>query len=580
MPSLSPLYVRCLYSKISANCLNKAISKRLIQNQCTECNLKMNSKIGGLAPALGTFGSDQDASDYTDEVSFKRLNMFKSDFDKYDWLMHLFDTNKTMFFRLVAKHVDQIMPLIYTPTVGLACENLGLVYNSGRGLFITIKDKGNIVSVLENWPHKDIRAICVTDGERILGLGDQGAFGMGIPVGKLALYTGLAGIHPQYLLPVCLDVGTNNQKHLNDSIYFGLKQKRVTSEEYDEFIDEFMRGCVHVFGQQVLIQFEDFANHNAFRLLQKYAKHYSTFNDDIQGTASVVLAALLASLKLTGRKLIDEKIVCYGAGEANLGFAHLVCLALTKRYGLTMEKARENIYLIDSKGLIVTGRKTGGLNNHKLEFARPSGTPELTSLEEIIKYSKCTSLIGAAAIPKVFDKKVLNLMAELNETPVIMALSNPTPMAECTAEEAYLHTHGRCVFASGSPFLPITLTPQQCPTLKESITRYPGQANNSYIFPSVALAIVSGQIFPVTNEDFLIAAETLANLATQTDYSIGRLFPPLTDIRHVSFKIAIEIVKNALKQERCLVFKSMNNEVNMSTIQDLVSSYSNYPPLN
>nr|CAH8860687.1 unnamed protein product [Trichobilharzia regenti] len=495
--------------------------------QATKCgqNTYRNFQMAGFAPTRGTFGSDQDATDYIEDVSLRRLDMFKSDLDKYDWLMHLFDTNKTMFFKLVAKHVDRMMPLIYTPTVGLACENLGLVYNSGRGLFITIKDKGNIVNLLKNWPNKDIRAICVTDGERILGLGDQGAFGMGIPVGKLALYTGLAGIPPQHLLPICLDVGTNNEKHLNNPTYFGLNHKRITGDEYDEFLDEFMKACVDAFGQHVLIQFEDFANHNAFRLLQKYAPLYSTFNDDIQGTASVVLAALLASLKLTGRKLTEESIVCYGAGEANLGFAHLVCLALNKCYGLTMEEARQHIYMIDSKGLIVEGRKSGGINSHKLRFARPSGTPELTSLAEIIKYSKCTSLIGAAAIPKVFDEHILNLMAEMNEKPVIMALSNPTAKAECTAEEAYVHTHGRCVFASGSPFPSLTLTPEQYPQLKASITRCPGQANNSYIFPSVALAIVSGKIFPVTNEDFLIAAQTLASLVSESDYAVGRLFP-------------------------------------------------------
>ncbi|CAH8862347.1 unnamed protein product [Trichobilharzia szidati] len=331
----------------------------------------------------------------------------------------------------------------------------------------------------------------------------------------------------------------------------------------------------NVFGQHVLIQFEDFANHNAFRLLQKYAPIYSTFNDDIQGTASVVLAALLASLKLTGRKLTEESIVCYGAGEANLGFAHLVCLALNKCYGLTMEEARQHIYLIDSKGLIVEGRKSGGINSHKLQFARPSGTPELTSLAEIIKYSKCTSLIGAAAIPKVFDEHILNLMAEMNEKPVIMALSNPTLKAECTAEEAYLYTHGRCVFASGSPFPSLTLTPEQYPQLKASITRCPGQANNSYIFPSVALAIVSGKIFPVTNEDFLIAAQTLASLVSESDYAVGRLFPPLTDIKRVSAQMAVQIVKNASQQGRCYALKS-----NDLTIEELISNFSYYPRMN
>ncbi|KAF7257107.1 hypothetical protein EG68_06786 [Paragonimus skrjabini miyazakii] len=536
-------------------------------------------KLTGLIPPIGGKGAEfqgSGAADYLENVSMIRLRQFESDFDRYDWLMNLCDKNKELFYRLMNKHADYIMPLVYTPTVGQACQNLGLVYNSGRGLFVTIHDKGNIRSVLQNWPEKDVRAICVTDGERILGLGDQGAFGMGIPVGKLSLYTGLAGIPPQHCLPITLDVGTNSETLLNSPLYFGLKQKRVTGPEYDEFINEFMEACTHVFGKDVLIQFEDFANHNAFRLLHKYDKTYCTFNDDIQGTASVVLAALLASPKLTGRKLSEESIVCYGSGEAALGFSHLVTLALTKRFGMSLPKAKEHIYLVDSKGLVVTGRKSGGLTEHKLQFARPSGTPELTSLEEIIKYAKCTALIGAAAVPRTFTPSILNLMSDLNDRPLIMALSNPTKKAECTAEEAYRYTHGRGVFASGSPFLPVSLDPKTCPELKEPLHRHPGQANNAYIFPGVALAIVSGRISPVTDDDFLVASETLASLVSESDYSLGRLFPPLSDIRRVSTTIAREVILAAVSEHRCHAAKG--DKLSASQVQQLVAKFSNYPP--
>ncbi|THD25243.1 NADP-dependent malic enzyme [Fasciola hepatica] len=536
-------------------------------------------KLTGLIPPLGGKGADlkeNAAEEYIENVSMTRLRRFESDFDRYDWLMNLADHNKDLFFRLLNKHPDYIMPLVYTPTVGLACQNLSLVYNSGRGLFITIHDKGNIKSVLQNWPEKDIRAIVVTDGERILGLGDQGAFGMGIPVGKLSLYTGLAGIPPQYCLPITLDVGTNSETLLNSPLYFGLKRKRSTGKEYDDLIDEFMEACTSTYGKSVLVQFEDFANHNAFRLLHKYQNSYSTFNDDIQGTASVVLAGLLASGKLTGRKLSEERILCYGSGEAAIGFSHLVSRALTRRYGMSAEQAKEHLFLVDSKGLVVKDRKTGGLTDHKLEFARPAGTPELTSLEEIIKFTKCTALIGAAAVPRVFTPKILGLMAELNEKPLIMALSNPTAKAECTAEEAYKHTKGRCVFASGSPFAPVHLAAGSTPGIERPIDRHPGQANNAYIFPGVALGIVTGKISPVTNDDFLVASETLSALVADSDYKLGRLFPPLTDIRRVSKAIAREVILAAIPEGRCRA--ADGKKLSSSDVDNLVANFSNYPP--
>ncbi|CAL8084845.1 unnamed protein product [Calicophoron daubneyi] len=540
---------------------------------------RQSLKITGLLPPIGGKGADwteKAAENYIEEVSMTRLKRFQSDFDKYDWIMNLKDKNVELFYRLINKHADYIMPLVYTPTVGEACQNLSLVYNSGRGLFVTIHDRGNIKSVLQNWPEKDVRAIVVTDGERILGLGDQGAFGMGIPVGKLSLYTGLAGIPPQYCLPITLDVGTNNEKLLNSPLYFGLKCKRVRGQEYDDFIDEFVEAANQVYGKHVLIQFEDFHNTNAFRLLNKYRKHYCTFNDDIQGTASVMLAGMLASERLTGRKLSEEIIVCYGSGEAAIGFARLVLRSLTKRFGISESDAKKHLFLVDSKGLVVEGRKTGGLTEHKLQFARPAGTPEMTSLEEIIKFAKCTALLGASAIPGSFTPAVLKIMGQMNTKPLIMALSNPTSKAECTAEQAYKCTEGRCVFASGSPFPQVTLTPQNCPGLDRTVTFQPGQANNSYVFPGIGLGIVSGQLNPVTDDDFLVTSETLAALVSDSDYAIGRVFPPLSNIRRVSATIAREIILAAMPEGRCHAAKGQKLDVKQ--VEQLVAECSNYPP--
>jgi len=369
-------------------------------------------------------------------------------------------------------------------------------------LFITIHDRGHIYDILCNWPEQVVKAIVVTDGERILGLGDLGCYGMGIPVGKLSLYTALAGIYPNQCLPIMLDVGTNNQGLLDDPLYIGLRQKRATGKVYEEFMDEFMDAVVARFGAHCLIQYEDFASHNAYHFLEKYRANYCMFNDDIQGTASVALAGVLTSLRITGTSLKDNRILFVGAGQAACGIANLIALAIENAEGVSFEEACERIFMVDVNGLLVEGRAEGDLEGPKSSFVKKNRKP-CKDLTQIISECKPTILIGATGFGKLFTAPALKKMAELNEKPVIFALSNPTSKAECTAEEAYTNTDGRCIFSSGSPFDPVEYKGKM---------HFPGQGNNAYIFPGIALGTIASQSRCIEEKVFLIAAEVSTNI--------------------------------------------------------------------
>lgn len=451
-----------------------------------------------------------------------------TDLDKYTYLVSLQERNSALFYRVVMDNLFEMMPIIYTPTVGLACQKYALIFRRPQGLFISSQDRGRFKEILRNWPHADVRMIVITDGERILGLGDLGSCGMGIPVGKLSLYTACAGLTPQQCLPVMLDVGTNNQALRDDPLYIGLAQERMRGPDYDALVEEFVTAVQEVF-PRACIQFEDFGNTNAFRILHKYRDRVCTFNDDIQGTAGVTLAGLYSTLRLTGGKLTDKKFLFLGAGEAGVGICDLIVKALIAE-GLSESVAREKCWLVDSKGLVIKSRTD--LAEHKLRYAHDHAPmPDLLSAVEALKP---TALIGVSGMPQTFTEPVVKAMGRLNARPVIFALSNPTSKAECTAEQAYTWTEGRAIFASGSPFPPFTFAGK---------THVSGQGNNSYIFPGVGLGVIASESTRVTDEMFSVAAKTLASLVTEEDLASGSVYPDLQRIREVSAKIAVAVAE-------------------------------------
>ncbi|HQZ44559.1 MAG TPA: NAD-dependent malic enzyme [Usitatibacteraceae bacterium] len=445
-----------------------------------------------------------------------------SDLEKYIFLTALHDRNETLFFRVVMENAEEIMPLIYTPTVGLGCQLYGRIYRQARGLFVTASDTGRVKQLLQNWPQK-AGLIVVTDGERILGLGDLGAQGMGIPVGKLSLYTACAGMDPSLCLPVTLDVGTENEELLNDPLYIGAVRRRLRGAEYDALVDEFVTAATEVF-PGVLIQFEDFANANAFRLLHKYQDRICTFNDDIQGTASVALSGLKSAIRITGKSLADTRVLFLGAGEAACGIADLVTASLVAQ-GLPEPEARKRCWLVDSKGLVTAARQ--GLTDHKRKYAHEHAP--VADFAAAVNALKPQAIIGVAAVGRTFTKPIIEAMSSFNERPIVFALSNPTSKAECTAEEAYAWSKGRAVFACGSPFAPVNF---------DGKTFVPRQGNNSYIFPGVGLGVVACKAKRVTDEMFLAAADTLAGMVSKEDLDQGSIYPSLSRMREVSAAIA------------------------------------------
>ncbi|CAL8331119.1 unnamed protein product [Arctogadus glacialis] len=450
---------------------------------------------------------------------------------KYIYLMGIQERNERLFYRVLMEDIEELMPIVYTPTVGLACTQYGHIFRRPKGLFISILDRGHVRSILDNWPETNVAAVVVTDGERILGLGDLGVFGMGIPVGKLCLYTACAGIRPERCLPVVIDVGTDNETLLRDPFYMGLYQKRDRTQAYEDLLDEFMEAVVDKYGQDTLIQFEDFGNHNAFRLMRKYKEKYCTFNDDIQGTAAVALAGLLAAQRAIGKPITEHRVLFLGAGEAALGIANLIVMAMMEK-GLTQAEARDKIWMFDKHGLLVKGRPQETDGNQEAFVHDSPGT--VNNFLDAVNTLQPTAIIGVSGAGRLFTHDVIKAMGTLNERPIIFALSNPTTKAECTAEDAYTLTNGRCLFASGSPFDAVTLNGR---------VYIPGQGNNAYIFPGVALAVILSGVRHISDTVFLEAAKTLAEQVSDNELQEGRLYPPLSEIREVSLQMAVKVVE-------------------------------------
>jgi len=455
------------------------------------------------------------------------------DLQKYLVLSDLQSRNETLFYKVLMSDPATYMPIVYTPTVGEACQKFGHIFRQPRGLYIPITARGRIKELLQNWPEKDVRFIVVTDGERILGLGDLGAGGMGIPLGKLALYTACAGVPPQYCLPIVLDVGTNNHQLVDDPLYLGLSQPRVRGGEYFDFVGEFVEAVQQIY-PKCCIQWEDFGNFNAVPILAKYKDVICTFNDDIQGTAGVALAGILGSLRLTGQKLVDQRFLFLGAGSAATGIAELISLAMAQE-GLDIAAARGRNALFDVNGLLVSGR------TDLAEFQRPyvQERPAIGTFVEAIKALKPTGIIGVSGVPKLFTREVIETMAALNERPIIFPYSNPTSRSEATAEEVYRWSDGRAIFASGSPFSPVEFAGRRL---------VPGQGNNVYIFPAMGMAIYATEAKRVTEQLFLIAARALAEQVSEENLAADLIYPPQSDILRASLHVAERIATGIFDQ--------------------------------
>jgi len=463
--------------------------------------------------------------------------------NKYIYLTGLLDTNETLFFKTIISDPAKYLPLVYTPTVGEACERLGHIARRPRGLFISIKNKNKIESILKNWPVKDVRFTVVTDGQRILGLGDLGICGIGIPIGKLALYTSCAGVPPELTLPIVLDAGTDNEKFLNDPLYPGIKQKRVKGKEYDDFIKSFVKAITKVY-PKLCIQWEDFAGVNAIRILDKYRDKICTFNDDIQGTAAIAVAGFIAISRLLNKPFKEQKFLFLGAGAAAFGIADMLVKKFQKD-GLSKEEAYNRCWMFDVNGLLVKSRTD--IAEHQKPFAHD--TEPSNDFATSILSIKPTAIIGVSTVGGAFTQQVIENMSSINERPIIFPYSNPTSHSECTAEQAYTWSKGKAIFASGSPFAPVTYNGK---------TFTPGQGNNVFIFPALGLAIYSTEAKRVTDEMLLTASEAVAEQITEEDFSKGLIYPPIKNIREVSVNVAVKVAEEIFRSGLARVKKPKN----------------------
>ena len=455
------------------------------------------------------------------------------DLQKYLLLSDLQARNETLFYAVLMSDPASFMPIVYTPTVGEACQKFDRIFRAARGMYLPITARGRVHELLANWPTPDVRSIVITDGERILGLGDLGVNGRGIPIGKLALYTACGGVPPQSCLPVCLDVGTNNQQLLENPLYLGLRHERVRGADYHAFIDEVVEALQARF-PRCCIQWEDFANINAVPILERFRDRVCTFNDDIQGTAAVALAGIFAALRITGGRLVDQRFLFLGAGSAATGIAELISHAMV-REGLSIGEARARSALFDIGGLLVRSR------DDLAAFQRPfvSEREPITSFVDAVHALRPTGIIGVSTMPKLFTQPVIAAMAELNERPIIFPFSNPTSRSECTPEEAYRWSDGRAIVASGSPFPPVEIAGK---------TFVPGQGNNVYIFPAIAMAVYATEAARVTDDMFIIAAHAVAEQVTETSLASGLIFPRQSTIFEASMHVALQIAEHIFER--------------------------------
>ncbi|SNB74251.1 malate dehydrogenase (oxaloacetate-decarboxylating)(NADP+) [Arboricoccus pini] len=451
------------------------------------------------------------------------------DIHKYLVLSDLQARNETLFYAVIMSDPATFMPLVYTPTVGEACQKFDHIFRAARGLYLPISAKGRLADLVANWPAHDVRFIVVTDGERILGLGDLGVGGMGIPIGKLSLYTACAGVPPETCLPVTLDVGTNNEALRNDPLYLGLRQERVRGQDYHAFIDEFVEAILARY-PRACIQWEDFANQNAIPILATYKEKICTFNDDIQGTAAVALAGILAALHITGGRLPEQRVLFLGAGSAATGIAELIARAMTQE-GISLEAARARNLLFDVNGLITTSR------DDVMDFQKPFAIDHapIDDFATAVRALRPTAIVGVSTVPKLFNQQVVEAMAELNERPIIFPYSNPTSRSECTAEEAYRWSNGKAVFASGSPFPPVQFNDK---------IFVPGQGNNVYIFPAMGMAIYATEASRVTDQMFILAARAVADQVDDESLAQGLIYPPQSRIFEASLQVAIRLAEH------------------------------------
>jgi len=481
--------------------------------------------------AFGLIGLVPDVIE-TEDLQLRRVNLQlaekPTDLERYIYLMNLLDHNETLFYRTIMSDPARFLPIVYDPTIGEACLKFGHIYRQARGMYLSMNRRGGVKDILRNWPEKDVRFICVTDAGRILGLGDLGANGMGIPIGKLQLYTACAGVPPQYLLPMYLDAGTNNEQYLHDPLYLGMRKARPKTEELYSFVDEFVEAVQELF-PKCCIHFEDWTGVDAVHLLQRYRDKYCIYNDDVQGTAGIVLAGMINAARIKGKKLSDEKYLFLGAGSAGIGLADLLCSAMVEE-GLTLQQAQARVYMFDVNGLLEDTR-TDLVDFQKPYAHRHAPTRDFVGAIESIKP---TTIIGVSTVGGTFTQKVIESMSRVNERPVVLALSNPTDHAECTAEQAYTWSKGKAIYAAGVQFPPVRYNGQ---------TFLPGQANNFYIFPAIGMGVFATQASRVTDQMFIEAARAVADQVPADLLAQGLLYPLQSNILETEIQTAARVAK-------------------------------------